>query len=103
MPLRVARSIITLREVQHLQEDLAELKALPDRVKDKRSLISEAIKVFTGNYKDRGEHTSAVYDRLVRCVELEIEAKWAEYLKRFREEQKRDDGQILAAWPDEEA
>jgi hypothetical protein len=39
----------------------------------------------------------------VRFVELEIEAEWAAYLERFREEQDRGDGHIAAAWPDEKA
>lgn len=97
-----SRSTITLRYIEHMQKNLSELKALKDTVKDKRKLVPEAVKVFTGSYLERGEHTDVIYKRLVRLVELEIEAEWAKYLKQFREEQDRGNGQIAAAWPDEE-
>ena len=47
--------------------------------------------------------TLTIYNGLIRLVKMEIEAEWAEYLKRFREEQDRGNGQIAAAWPNEEA
>jgi hypothetical protein len=106
MVKRPARSTITLRGIAQLQNKLSKMKALQDSVKDKRKLVSEAVKILEdleGTDQERGEHTGAVYYRLMHLLEIEIEAEWANYLKRFREEQDRGNGQIAAAWPDEEA
>jgi hypothetical protein len=102
-PKRTARSTLTLRDIGHLQESLLKLRALKDSVKDKRQLVSEALTVLVGDPRDPGEYSTEIYKRLIRLVEMEIEAGWADYLKRFREEQDRGNGQIAAAWPDEKA
>lgn len=77
-PKRPAHSTRTLRDIGRLQESLLKLKALKDSVKDKRKLVPEAVEVLVGDDDPLpGEHTSAIYRRLVRFVELEIEAEWA--------------------------
>jgi hypothetical protein len=102
MVKKSARSTVTLRGIQHLQDKLSELRALEDSVKDNRKLVPEAVKILQGGDLLQGEHTASIYHRLIRFVELEIEAEWDKYLKQFRQEQDRGDGQIAAAWPNEE-
>lgn len=99
-----ARSTATLRAIEELQRQLTKLKALEDSVKDNRKLVAEAVKILQGGDPlEAGEHTYAIYHRLIRLVEMEMEAEWARYLKQFREEQDRGNGQIAAAWPNDEA
>jgi hypothetical protein len=87
-----ARSTVTLRGIGHLQESLLQLKALKDSVKDNRKLVPEAIKILVGDPQEPGEHTTEIHKRLIRLVEMEIEAEWADYLKHFREERDRGNG-----------
>jgi hypothetical protein len=96
-----ARSILTLRDIQHRKESLLKLKALKDSVKDKRQLVPEALKILIGEPQEPGEHTTEIYKGIMRLVEMEIEAGWADYLKYFRKEQDQG-GEIAAAWPDDE-
>jgi hypothetical protein len=102
MVKKPARSTITLRAIEHLQNKLSELKALKDTVQDKRALVSEAVRIFDSPIEG-GDHTDAIHYGLMRLVEMKIEEEWAKYLKHFREEQDRGNGQIAAAWPDEDA
>jgi hypothetical protein len=82
---RVTPSTRTVRGIYHLQKQLEQLRKLRQTETDKRGLIAKAVKLIIGP-PDPGEHTEAVLDRLEGFIELEIDAKWAEYLKHKRQE-----------------
>jgi hypothetical protein len=82
----IPRSDATLNHIHNLKAQLAQLEGLRGAKTDKRGLISQAVGLLVGE-PDPGEYTDIVLDRLEGFLTLEIEAKWAEYLRHFRNEQ----------------